>query len=468
MPGSTPPFSTLRRQIEPEIADAIEHLVGEAADAALNRINPLAFAAARGLSETATIAGFLHATRSGIFEMSWNVVCGLCGGVLHAGQSLKSIDRRHYSCALCSADCEPDLGESVEVSFTLAPNVRRIAAHDPGRLELWDYARQIYWSSGSDLAAGHGPVVDEAVLDAADLPPGGRALRNLDFPEGHAVMFDPVTHRSQLIAVSGQRASEPQALTIVLDDGPGSDAPLTIAPGPVSIELENRTGQRVLPILFKVDQSLQRLVGQRIPVLTASRLLTHQTFRDLFRTDVLNIHQRFSIRNLTFMFTDLKGSTALYERVGDLAAFDLVSAHFDTLTDIIAEQSGAVVKTIGDAVMATFPTPAHAIAAALKAREAMQALNDRNGHQDLLIKIGLHAGSCLAVMLNDRQDYFGQTVNIAARVQGLASVDAILATPEVAEEPSALALIDAQGLALRHIRSTLRGIGREIDICEIA
>ena len=115
--------------------------------------------------------------------------------------------------------------------------------------------------------------------------------------------------------------------------------------------------------------------------MTAKRLLTNQTFRDIHRTDALDVDQRLKITSLTFLFTDLKGSTELYERVGDLVAYDLVRAHFRILNQIIAAESGAVVKTIGDAVMATFPTPDRAMAAALKMREALKDLKD-----DLLLE----------------------------------------------------------------------------------
>ncbi len=117
------------------------------------------------------------------------------------------------------------------------------------------------------------------------------------------------------------------------------------------------------------------LLHRRRPFLTAKRLLSNQTFRDLYRTDTLDVDQRLKITSLTFLFTDLRGSTELYERVGDLVAFDLVRAHFHVLHDIVASESGAVVKTIGDAVMATFPTPDKAVAAALRMREAMLDLN---------------------------------------------------------------------------------------------
>src|SRR5208283_1265673 len=153
------------------------------------------------------------------------------------------------------------------------------------------------------------------------------------------------------------------------------------------LSLENRTDRRVLPALWIAGDSLHNLLGKRRPFVTAKRLLTNQTFRDIFRTDTLDAEQRLKITSLTFLFTDLKGSTALYERVGDLAAFDLVRAHFHVMQEIVAAETGAVVKTIGDAVMATFHSPDHAVAAALRMREAMQRLNTERGSEDLLLKI---------------------------------------------------------------------------------
>src|SRR5260221_13309537 len=120
---------------------------------------------------------------------------------------------------------------------------------------------------------------------------------------------------------------------------------------------------------------------------------------------------------MTFLFTDLRGSTDLYERIGDLAAFELVRAHFRVMQEIVASEAGAVVKTIGDAVMATFPTPDRAVSAALRMRDAMQGLNAERQGEDLMLKIGIHAGPSLAVTLKDSQDYFGLNVSIAPRVQ---------------------------------------------------
>ena len=129
-----------------------------------------------------------------------------------------------------------------------------------------------------------------------------------------------------------------------------------LRPGPLRLTLDNRTGGRILAGVFQTGPELDTLFGHR-PFLTAKRLLTNQTFRDLYRTDTLDIDQGLKILSLTFLFTDLKGSTELYERVGDLVAYDLVRAHFRILHQIVASEGGAVVKTIGDAVMATFRRP---------------------------------------------------------------------------------------------------------------
>jgi class 3 adenylate cyclase len=281
------------------------------------------------------------------------------------------------------------------------------------------------------------------------------------------IVFDPVTHTAQFIDVKGEPTRERQSLSIVFGRAHTHTASLNMQPGPLRLTLENRTDLRVLPGVYIAGDALHEMLGKRKRFLTAKRLLTNQTFRDIYRTDTLDVDQRLKITSLTFLFTDLKGSTDLYERVGDLVAFDLVKEHFKILHEIIAAESGAVVKTIGDAVMATFPTPDRAVAAALRIREAMLRLNEKHQSEDLLLKIGIHEGPCLAVTLNDRQDYFGQTVNIASRVQALAVSRTILATGSVVDYPQASELLETDGIKLTQRRLPLRGIAEELAVYEI-
>src|SRR5712675_283359 len=425
-------ISVLKQTADPAVADAIARLIEKGEDHELNRINVLDFSARTGLDEERVISGFLHASRLGLFDLTWNVLCPGCGGVLDAHSTLKSLRHDDYHCGLCACGYEASVDEQVEVAFTVSPRIRRIAAHDPNSLPVWEYFKQVFWSSGVDLnKESFASLTDEVTLDTLELPAGEKATMSLQLPSDFIIVFEPVTHAAQFIDVQGEPTKERQQLSLIYNRIQAPTGTITLRPGPLRLSLDN------------------------------------QTFRDVFKADNLNIDQRLKITSLTFLFTDLKGSTALYERVGDLAAFDLVRAHFNALLGIISSEKGAVVKTIGDAVMATFIRPEHAIVAGLRMRAAMDALNAERGTEDLVVKIGIHEGPCLAVMLNERQDYFGQTVNIAARVQGLATSQAIHITGPVIDAPAVAAILDKAAIKPIQKHAALRGIADKIIVYEI-
>jgi class 3 adenylate cyclase len=460
-------FDVLRHAADPKAAGAIEHLVAKGSDRALCRLNVLDFAKANDLDEEKAIAAFLHAARLGIFDMSWNMLCPGCGGVLEAGTTLKSLNHDEYACALCACGYTPTLDEMVEVAFTVSPRVRKIAGHDPDSLPYIEYGRQFFWGTGIDLPENLEERFDEFTIEAIELPPGEKALLSIQLPAEFSIVFDPVTHTTHFIDVQGEPTKERQALSVVFNNEKAPTETIVMRPGPLRVTFENKTGRRVLPGVWIANHALHEMMGKRKPFLTAKRLLTNQTFRDIYRTDTMDVDQRLKITSLTFLFTDLKGSTQLYERVGDLAAYDLVRHHFRVLNEIVGSEAGAVVKTIGDAVMATFQTPDHALSAALRMREAMQKINAERGSEDLLLKIGIHEGPCLAVTLNDRQDYFGHTVNTAARVQSLASSRAIFATSSIVEDAQSSKLLASSGLHPVQQRAALRGIADEMLVYEI-
>ncbi|WIM12233.1 adenylate/guanylate cyclase domain-containing protein [Enhydrobacter sp.] len=468
MSDAQPLFAVLRQSADADCVAALERLVREAPDRLLARVNALDLARRENLDEEKTVATLLHAARIGLFEMSWNVLCPSCSGVLDTNATLKSVRSEEYYCAFCAVSNEPTLDEMVEVSFTVSPRVRRLGAHNPDELPIWEYYRQVFWGTGVDLPGDSlEAAMQQVTLDAVELPAGDKAILSLQLPAETIIVLEPVTHAAQFIDVKGEPTSNRQSLTLVYTNLHAPTGTTALRPGPVRLSLENRAASRVLPAIWVANDAMHRAIGKRRPFLTAKRLLSNQTFRDIYRTDTLGIDQRLKITSLTFLFTDLKGSTELYERVGDLVAFDLVREHFRTLNDIVAAEGGAVVKTIGDAVMATFLTPDHALAAALRMREAMRKLNAAHGRDDLLLKIGIHEGPCLAVTLNERQDYFGQTVNIASRVQGLALSPSILATDSVVSNPQSASLLKEGGLTPAVHRHALRGIASEMAVYEI-
>src|SRR5438552_13474905 len=192
LPGETDTlFNSLRQSAKPKPVSAIETLIQDGPDRELCRINALAFAAKHKLDEEDVIAAFLHAARLGIFDMSWNILCPACGGVLDSGATLKTANQAEYTCVLCADGYEPTLDEIVEVTFTISPRVRRIAAHDPGTLSWIEYYRQIFWSSGVDLPDDETLAywVKETTLDALELSPGEKVVLSLQLPEGEVDML---------------------------------------------------------------------------------------------------------------------------------------------------------------------------------------------------------------------------------------------------------------------------------------
>jgi class 3 adenylate cyclase len=100
-------------------------------------------------------------------------------------------------------------------------------------------------------------------------------------------------------------------------------------------------------------------------------------------------------------------------------------------------------------------------------RAAMDRLNEARGSRDLVVKIGIHEGPCLAVMLNERQDYFGQTVNIAARVQSLSTSQEIHITGPVISSPGVATILERQEIRPIQKEAALRGIADKVVVYEI-
>jgi class 3 adenylate cyclase len=403
-----------------------------------------------------------------VFELLWNLVCPGCGCILDGATSLKQV-KPNYVCHLCVGNYEPTLDELVEVSFTVSPTVRKIPFHQPETVPRDEYMQHLVYSSAIKIPHGNAwhDFMGRVVPLFAEIPPYGRFDGEVTLDTGWVGAWEPITHGATFFEVTGEPASELQEATVDYSLGSSSPDKLVLRPGRVRVVLTNKTERRILPGLYKLDHELHEMFEARHGFLTAKRLLTNQTFRDVYRTDTLEVDQRIKIASLTLLFTDLKGSTEMYDRVGDLVAYELVKSHFGVLSEAVRANGGAVVKTIGDAVMATFPTPERGLAAAIDMCAAMDRFNAERQHDDLLVKIGLHEGPCLAVMLNERLDYFGQSVNIAARVQGLAEAKTILVTEPIVANPKSAELLGRRGLVPRPQRANLKGIKDEMTVFAI-
>src|SRR6202047_5163464 len=249
-------FVALRQSADEDVVDMLERMVRDAPDHALNKMNALDLAAREGLDEERVIAALLNAVGLGVFEMTWSVMCPSCAGVISANRSLKTLDRAQYHCAFCAAGYETTLDNLLEVTFTVSPRVRKIAAHSPDELSAAEYYRQVWWSSAIDLPADLERLLGEVTLEIVDLPPGERAILSLHLPKGSLIVFDPVTHTAQFLDVSGEEASERQNLSVIFNKAQVPVDSVALRPGPLRLTLENRTDGRVLPAVWGGNRAL--------------------------------------------------------------------------------------------------------------------------------------------------------------------------------------------------------------------
>jgi class 3 adenylate cyclase len=458
------------RAWSPRLISKLESHIRSADDLALYRINAFSFAKERHLAENEIIDLFLHATALGLFSMDWSLYCPQCCCVVESFRSLKSL-HNHYHCAFCQVGFEAALDEYIAVGFTVSPNIRKIAFHEPEQLSAWDRFFKTQNTAEGLLPDGQ-PLVNvkaAAARSVTYLPPGETTTIEIEADEGTVSATCPSGRAALMISIAGAPASAPQAVSVAYGDDKvdGHDV-REMAPGRIVFTIENKTSERgmfavaVLPPGFDLADAPVHF----IPFLNGKRLVTTQAFRDLFRSEVIRAQEGISVKDTTLLFTDLKGSTALYDRIGDLNAFALVQRHFDLLQDVVSRHHGAIIKTIGDAVMATFLEPADAVAAALSMRNEIDAFNRTQADRALILKIGIHKGAAIAVTLNDRLDYFGQTVNIAARVQHLADAEEIFISDDAYSAEGVQALLASREVVSGMFK--LKGVQQDLRVFRVA
>jgi class 3 adenylate cyclase len=438
-------------------------------DGELFRFNPLTWAAKHEVDEDQAVDLLLHATKVGILEMSWGVICPFCGVLITTPGGLRALGPNPH-CRICRVDVAGALDDRVEVVFSVAPGIRELRFYDPRRIDFRRDGHPLFFSPSLVVTERFRAVSDQFSSSTRvefSIPPNGivEAEGDLSEPGLYAIMC-PTVHAFCHLNVAPGGDSR-----LALDCLDGQFIPDTavVNQGRVSFKIQNRTDYPLPGCVAYMgphqEPGVQGTepppIWQFVPFMTGKRMLTNQTFRDLFRTETIG-PGGLQIKNLAVVFSDLQASTALYERVGDLRALRLVRDHFDLLHEVVARHRGAIVKTIGDAVMAAFGEPERALAAAAGMSRAVSRINaDGEG---LVLKIGLHAGSCIAIQTNHQIDYFGRAVNVAARVQSVAAGGEIVVTDTIWDMPAIPGLAQDYGLRSRPDTVHLRGIADNVPV----
>lgn len=355
--------------------------------------------------------------------------------------ALCALVKTHYVCGLCDVSGETDLDDFIEVTFTVSPQLRRLPFHDPQSLSVEDFHWKLRFLSGRipGLQVQFLDFLQGFVRGLSFLPAATTTTLRANLGPGALAGVNIQTQAAFALPIVGDPGTAPTHLSIKYDGQRFSPSLSAVPPGPIVIEVENTGSVRGSLLLINwPPEVLSQTVKPALefePYMSGGMLLARQTFRRLFRSERVDETEGLGIRQVTLLFTDLKGSTAMYERLGDLNAYALVREHFALLGGIVQEHSGAIVKTIGDAVMAVFSRPTDAVSAALHMLDEIERYNSEHGDPSIILKIGAHCGPSIAVTLNENLDYFGQTVNVAARVQSLAAAGEICISEALSAAP---------------------------------
>jgi len=459
----------------PRTISKLENFIRTGGDESLFKISPIQFGIEKSIPETEAIDLFLHGTKAGLFNMEWHLLCPGCGDIIESLATLKSVSTE-YHCSLCQYDYSTTLDDYIEVSFSVSPEIRTTKFHDLSSLTPQEYFYQCVLSGRSAYPDGLSPrdMHKHRQKSLSYLDPGERKLLEMELAQGFLLATDLVYHWELFFHIEGEPATEPQELELVIENGRiqqtySKKTPGKLRPGRFLVNIMNKSDLRSVSYFQTVGpdfftSKFEPLIYGNI--LSGKRLFITKTFGELFRSETIKKNEGLAVRDLSILFTDLKGSTALYDRVGDLKAFSLVQQHFDRLEKVIDSNTGTIVKTIGDAVMAAFSTPVDAVAAALEMLREIESFNHEYGEKVIVLKIGIHKGTCIAVNLNDRLDYFGKTVNIASRVQGLAMDEEIYITQDVFQFPGVTELLERFHVGTEIAK--LKGVQEEIQVHKIS
>lgn len=390
-----------------KIVNKLTDFIHRADEIDLRHIQPIKLAKQWNEKPNHVLQVFLHAVKEGLLNFNWNLACPNCRSIQHSYKTLNEIHEPIY-CHDCNEESHVNFNRSIQLSFRPNPLIRKISDKS--------YALS-------------GPQRSPHIAIQQYLEPGQSRYVKTHLENG--IYYLRASH------------CDGKAVLHVGDDGKDTvrirlteldiDGEVNIVNQP-NLILENLTQKEQLLTIERADWNKDEV--------SAAHATSLQIFRDLFSHEVLRKGEKIAVDQLTLMFTDLYNSTGMYHKEGDNHAVGRVIEHFDILHRAVEKEDGAVVKTIGDSVMAVFSNPAQAFRAFTNAQKIIS--EDNRFNRSLKLKAGIHHGSCVAVNLNNKIDYFGSTVNIASRLVDYANADEAVISSTVSENEEVQSMLESQ------------------------
>lgn len=423
--------------VSPVICERIGDFIENGPLAHMRFISPFRMADTWKLNRFEVLDAFLYGTLSGVFELEWDIKCPYCKGPTSEASTLVQLMAKSR-CNMCHIDIDGSLDEAVEVTLRVSSSFRDTS-------DLTSFEIMGSWMQFEE------PITFE-------VDPQDQQMIKMPLEPGAYHLFNESTWGSTLM-VFDEKADFERTVEYTYDGQSLSLQTECQKTGPFAIKLHNQSSS-------ELELTFAR--AKRFPWVSGATVASNQIFRDYFSSELISPDESFSVKNIVFVFTDIKGSTELYERRGDSKAYYLVKEHFKIMTEVVKKHHGAIVKTIGDAIMATFLSAEDSVKAVFEMQQAFEVFNEREkSRDDIIIKIGVHKGACIAVTSNDKLDYFGRTVNIAARVQGLSGGNDIMLSKTVYDELNIKELVGSYGWKTKPIQANLKGVQGLYDIIHI-
>jgi len=457
------------KNLNPTHIESLKEAIETQEDLELLRINPIQFGKLHAIPKSESIDLFVHAVKVGILDFHYNLLCPFCGGIVHSHEALDNIQSEEFYCATCNLTAPTTLDDQVEVSFSPNSAIKKLNLNPYNSLE--DYLSYNF-SSNHVKAKPHIDLVLSLIKKFYVIEPDSQIELELEPPKTNSFQFCSIaTNSSSFLHFTEDIAEEKQTLEINLLSNSVEPKQVQLKQGKVLVTVKNLSKIKIglvliTPNLEAILETVKVYPPTKLEFLIGKMLLNNQAFRELFRVQNLSESMKLNIKNLTIMFTDLKGSTEMYDRAGDILAYKLVQEHFDILTEVVKAHSGAIIKTMGDAIMATFSNPLDGLLASLDMLTKIEKMNQtwRPKGYEIGLKIGLHDGPALAVVNDEKLDYFGQSVNIAARVQALAQSGEIWITENIYSSSGVKEKLQAYSILHEQHSVQLKGVGSSTKV----
>lgn len=430
-------FKTLNERLKQQgaderVLDRLYEYLHRADDISIQRMRPYALADGWGLPRRTVLETFLRATRAGMVDMYWDLLCPECRGVAEDHARLEDVHSSAH-CSTCQIDFRANFDHNVEVIFRPNPSVRVVDA-------------TVEFCVGSPQRQPH-------IIFSLIVPPREELPISTLLTAGRYRLSASGISGTQMLAAT---ESGSERIDFHADALGWKNEVMDIGLAPYVRIINGTDAVQTFQLEHTIwsDQAA-----------TAADVTTLQVFRDLFSSEVLRPGEEISVGSTTLMFTDLRQSTKMYREIGDAPAFGRVREHFEILEEAVAAQGGAIIKTMGDAVMAAFRSPVSALRAVWVVQEQLSA----RGEPPLYLKAGIHSGPCIVVNLNDRLDYFGSTVNIAARLPHFSNGGETILSESIRNDHEVVEFLEKNALpnSLSRFEGDLRGYDEPMDLWRI-